>query len=113
MYIILKVIKLRVLITKRVRWEEKQVFDSRSIGSCGWGWQTLAFVCWVCCIIFCYQVYSWLSTCFLFFSLVCNDLLDEKEAEKRATMYRPKTPLKRERKLQFCRVSAFFYASLL
>jgi len=42
-----------------------------------------------------------------------NDLLDEKEAEKRATMYRPKTPLKRERKLPFCRVSAFFYASLL
>jgi hypothetical protein len=42
-----------------------------------------------------------------------NDRLDEKEAEKRATIYRPKTPLKRERKLQFCKVSAFFYASLL
>jgi len=45
--------------------------------------------------------------------VVANDLLDEKEAEKRATMYRPKIPLKRELKLQFCRVSAFFYASLL
>jgi hypothetical protein len=42
-----------------------------------------------------------------------NDLLDEKEAEKRATIYRPKTPLKRERKLHFCMCSAFFYASLL
>jgi hypothetical protein len=49
----------------------------------------------------------------VFLKLAHNDLLDEKEAEKRATIYRPKTPLKRERKLQFCRVSAFFYASLL
>jgi len=48
-----------------------------------------------------------------FFLIVPNDRLDEKEAEKRATLYRPETPLKRERKLQFCRVSAFFYASML
>jgi len=49
-YYLFKVIKLGVLITKRVRWQEKQVFDSRSVGPCGWGWQTLAFVCLGRCI---------------------------------------------------------------
>jgi len=77
----------------------------------GWGWQSIAFVCWGRCIIFCYQVCSSLSHCF--FTLTANDRLDEKEAEKRATCYRPKTPLKRGWKLPFCRYSAFFYASLL
>ena len=45
--------------------------------------------------------------------LAPNDLRYEKEAEKRATIYRPKTPPKRERKLQFCWCSAFFYDRLL
>ena len=37
----------------------------------------------------------------LFFKMERNVWRYEKEAEKRATIYHPKTPLKRERKLQF------------
>jgi len=42
-----------------------------------------------------------------------NELRYEKEAENRATIYRPKTPLKGEWKLQFYECSAFFYDRVL
>jgi len=45
--------------------------------------------------------------------LGANELRYEKEAEKRATIYRPKTPLKREQKPQFYWYSAFFYDRVL
>jgi len=89
----------------------KQVFGSEA-RLAGKGCQTFALCVGVFCL---FSLFNRVVNCLRsgFFSLVPNDLLDEKEAEKRATIYRPKTPLKRERKLHFCRVSAFFYASLL
>ena len=75
------------------------------------GLANVQFCAWAF-FIFCLSVANCLL-CRCLFTLVHNDLRYEKEAEKRATMYRPKTRLKRERKLQFCWCSAFFYDRLL
>ena len=48
-----------------------------------------------------------------FLGIVPNELRYEKEAENRATIYHPKTPLKGEWKLQFYWCSAFFYDRVL
>jgi len=72
----------------------------------GWGWQSIAFVCW---LVFYQAIYRFREV----LSIGGNDLLYEKNAEVRITCYHPKTTPKRVLKPRNCWVSACFLYSLL